>query len=218
MTASTWRVPLALIALGTVPIVAGTLRLVDLSGAADTFPADTVSSGSVLPLALHIVSAVGFAILGAFQFSAGLRRRKPGWHRAAGRLLIPLGLTVALSALWLNEFPTRPESSGELLHLFRLLFGSAMVGSIVLGFAAIRRRDVARHRAWMTRSYAIGLAAGTQVFTLGIGGALVGTTELSTALLQAAGWAINLAVAEWVIRPRPRRRAPLARRAVPVPS
>ena len=48
--------------------------------------------------------------------------------------------------------------------------GSAMLVTIVLAFAAIRRRDIARHRAWMIRSYAIGLVAGTQVFTLGIGG------------------------------------------------
>ena len=40
-----------------------------------------------------------------------------------------------------------PKGDGELLYGLRLLFGSAMVVSIVLGFAAIRRRDVPRHRA-----------------------------------------------------------------------
>ncbi len=55
----------------------------------------------------------------------------------------------------------------------------------------------------MTRSYAIGLVAGTQVFTLGIGGAVFGTGELTTALLLAAAWGINLTVAERAIRTRP---------------
>jgi hypothetical protein len=32
-----------------------------------------------------------------------------------------------------------------------------MVLSIILGFAAIRRRDIIGHRAWMMRGYAIGL-------------------------------------------------------------
>ncbi len=206
---STWLVPFALIALAAVPIVAGSLRLVDLSGAAQIMPAGAPSAASPLPLVLHIVSAVGYSIVGAFQFSAGFRRRRPGWHRAAGRLLVLLGLTVALSALWLTLFSHRPEGPGALLALFRLLFGSAMVLSIVLGVTAIRRRDVPRHRAWMIRAYAIALAAGTQVFTLGIGEAVFGRTGLSTSLLTGAGWVINLAVAEWVIRRRPgARRVP----------
>jgi hypothetical protein len=83
------------------------------------------------------------------------------------------------------------------------LFGSAMVLSIVLGFTAIRRRDVARHRAWMIRANAIALAAGTRVFMQGIGEVVVGTSDLSASLLAGAGWVINLAVAEWVIRRRP---------------
>ena len=93
-----------------------------------------------------------------------------------------------------------------MLYPLRLAFGSAMLVTIVLGFAAIRRRDVTRHRAWMIRSYAIGLVAGTQVFTLGIGGVVFGTGDLSTALLMGAAWAINLAVAERAIRKRTRRR------------
>ena len=83
----------------------------------------------------------------------------------------------------------------------RLLFGTAMLVSIVLGFTAIRRRGVARHRAWMMRAYAIGLGAGTQVLTL-LAGELIASppSELSRALLMGAGWVINLAVAEWAIR------------------
>jgi hypothetical protein len=81
-----------------------------------------------------------------------------------------------------------------------------MVVSIVLGFAAILRRDVNRHRAWMTRGYAIGLGAGTQALTLLVGEVILGPpTELGRALLMGAAWVINLAVAEWVIR---KRRAP----------
>ncbi len=56
----------------------------------------------------------------------------------------------------------------------------------------------------MMRGYAIGLGAGTQVLTLLAGGLIVGPpNELGRALLMGAGWAINLAVAEWIIRRRP---------------
>ena len=63
----------------------------------------------------------------------------------------------------------------------------------------------------MIRGYALGLGAGTQVFTEGIGGALFGTGEVRGDLAKAAGWAINLAVAEYVIR-RPDRRRRARRR------
>ena len=211
--ASTWRVPIALVALGTVPVLAGSLRLVELSGGAEAMPSDARYSASPLPVVLHILAATVFAIVGAFQFSSGLRRRRPGWHRRAGRVLVVAGLVVALSALWLNQFYPRADATREVLYPLRLAFAAAMVLTLVLGFAAIRRRDIARHRAWMTRSYATGLVAGTQVFTLGIGGWLFGHADLTTALLMGTAWIINLAVAEWIIR-RPRtsrtRRAPTA--------
>ncbi len=208
----TWLVPLGLIALSLVPIVAGSLRLVELSGGAAVLPAKPTPH---LPLVLHIVSASLYSVLGAFQFSAGFRRRWPRWHRIAGRLLVVLGLVVALAALWLTVATPRFEGSGQLYFVLRLVFGSAMVVSIVLGFLAIRRRDVTRHRAWMIRAYAIALAAGAQVFTLGIGEAIVGKGDTSNALFAGAGWVLNLAVAEWVIRRRPARRVPPVR--IPVP-
>jgi hypothetical protein len=109
-----------------------------------------------------------------------------------------------------------PAGDGALLYALRLLFGSAMVGSIVLGFTAIRRRDVIGHRAWMARAYAIGLGAGTQALTLMAGELIAGPpSELSRALLMGAAWVINLAAAEWAIR---KRSAPPARTASAVVS
>ena len=40
-----------------------------------------------------------------------------------------------------------------------------MLVSMVLGLNAVRRRDFVSHGAWMSRAYAIGLGAGTQVLT-----------------------------------------------------
>lgn len=111
---SRW-VPIALVALILIPAIAGSLRLVELSGGPQTLPPNPGITASPAPLIVHIVGATLYAILGAFQFSAGLRRRRPGWHRGAGRVLVVLGLAVALSALWLNQFAPRPEGTGELL-------------------------------------------------------------------------------------------------------
>jgi uncharacterized membrane protein len=201
-----WLIPVGLLLLSAIPLASGGFRLVGLGGGPELMPANARFSASPLPVVLHIVSVSIFAILGAFQFSTGLRRRRPGWHRAAGRLVVACGLLVGLSGLWLTLFYSHPEGSQPLLYALRLLFGSAMVVSIVLGFAAILRRDVNRHRAWMTRGYAIGLGAGTQALTLLVGEVILGPpTELGRALLMGAAWVINLAVAEWVIR---KRRAP----------
>jgi uncharacterized membrane protein len=200
-TRSTGRwVPFALVALVLVPAILGSLRVVELVGGPAIIPANSRFAASPVPLVVHIISAVAYALLGAFQFSAALRRRRPDWHRMAGRVLVLLGLVVAFSALWLTLFLPRQPGTGELAYGFRLAFGSGMAASIMLGFAAIRRGDVARHRAWMTRAYALGLGAATQVFTLGIGPAAFGPSALTHDLSLGAAWVINLAVAEYIIR------------------
>jgi uncharacterized membrane protein len=200
-------VPIALVALVVVPAIAGSLRLVELAGGPLLIPANPRMTASPVPVVVHIVCAVSYAILGAFQFSASLRRRRPGWHRAAGRVLVVLGLAVAFSALWMTLVYPREPGTGVLAFGFRLAFGSGMAASIVLGFTAIRRREIVRHRAWMTRAYALALGAGTQVFTKGIGPAVFGSGELVNDLSLGAGWVINLAIAEYVIRRRSGRRA-----------
>jgi uncharacterized membrane protein len=204
---SKWLVA-ALILLSVFPLAAGVYRLNQLASGAEITPANARFFASPLPVVVHIVSAGVYALLGAFQFSTSFRRRKPGWHRAAGRLLVLCGLLVGLSGLWMTLFYPRPEDSHDLLYVLRLLFGSAMVVSIVFGFAAIRSGEVIRHRAWMTRGYAIGLGAGTQMLTLLAGELIAGPPNpLGNALLMGAGWVINLAIAEWSIRRRPTNRA-----------
>ncbi|ACZ83631.1 conserved hypothetical protein [Streptosporangium roseum DSM 43021] len=202
-TRADWLVPAALIVLGAVPVIAGAVRLTELTGGAEITPENARFFAVPLPVVLHILSAVLYGVLGAFQFAPGFRRRRPGWHRVAGRVLVPCGLVVALSGLWMTLLYPRPAGDGDLLAGFRLLFGSAMVLCIVLGFSAIRRRDIARHRAWMIRGYAIGLGAGTQALTHLPWFLIFGTPgEFPRALLVGAGWVINLAVAEWIIRGR----------------
>jgi hypothetical protein len=138
-TRSIGWVPFALVVLVLVPATAGSLRLVELAGGPQLRPANPRASASPVPVIVHIVCAVSYAVLGAFQFSAGLRRRRPGWHRVAGRVLVVLGLAVAFSALWMAQFYPRQPGTGELTYAFRLAVASGMAAGIILGFAAIRR-------------------------------------------------------------------------------
>ena len=206
----------ALIMLSVIPLAAGAARLTQLAGGAQITPANARFFAAPLPVVLHIFSVSVYAILGAFQFVPRLRRRRHGWHRIAGRILIPCGLAVALSGLWMTLFYPWPVSDGVILYCLRLLFGSAMLLSIFLGVAAIRRRDFAQHGDWMLRGYAIGMGAGTQALILMAGEMIAGPPSvISRALLMGAAWVINLAVAEWIIR---RRTAMPARTASAVVS
>ncbi|HET7799051.1 MAG TPA: DUF2306 domain-containing protein [Humibacillus xanthopallidus] len=198
--ASGWPIPAALVALSVIPLAAGTLRLLQLAGVTEVRPADHRFVGFPAALVIHIVGAAVFALLGSVQFVPRFRARHPAWHRRAGRLLAGAGFAVCGSALWLTLFTEAQPGTGPLLYVLRLVFASAMAASLLLGLAAIRRRDIGAHRAWMIRTFAIGLAAGTQALTEGLAGAVFGTGTLRMDVAKGAGWLINLAVAEWVIR------------------
>jgi uncharacterized membrane protein len=202
-----WPVPVALAALSAIPLIMGALRLVQLAGGPELIAADGRFAIFPLPVVLHILGSATYVLLGALQFVPRFRRRHRTWHRRAGRVLIVAGLLVAASALWMTLLYAPKPGTGDLLYVLRLVFSCAMIACLILGFSAIRRRKIAPHRAWMIRAYALGLAAGTQAFTEGIGQALLGAGELQADLAKGAGWVLNLAVAEWVIsRPTKQRR------------
>jgi len=220
-----WLIPTALLALGVVPLAAGAVRLAQLGAGAPITPDAARFFAAPWPAVLHIVGATLFCIIGAFQFAPGLRRSKAGWHRSAGRALVPCGLVAALSGLWLTQFyppgATPPASfDGPFVYVMRLLAGSAMATCLGLGLVAALRRDIPRHQAWMVRGYALGLGAGTQALThlpWFLFPRIQG--EAARALFMGAGWALNIAMAEWLIvrgrqsdsSPAPRR--PFAGRA-----
>ncbi|MGP4102021.1 DUF2306 domain-containing protein [Nonomuraea sp. KM90] len=196
-----WFVPTGLIVLSFVPVVAGAVRMTELVGGAEITAANARFVASPVPVLVHIVAVSVYSVLGAFQFAPRFRRRRPGWHRRAGRILVGCGLAAALSGLWMTLFSALPPGDEGLLGAFRLVFGTAMLVSIVLGLAAILRRDVRRHRAWMMRAYAIALGAGTQAVTQAIWLAIYGPPDhLTRSLLLGAAWVINVVVAEWIIR------------------
>jgi uncharacterized membrane protein len=188
--------------LSVIPLTAGTLRLVQLAGGPPVIPADARFTGFPLALVIHIVGAAVYALVGVLQFVPRFRRKHPTWHRRSGRVLAVAGLMVSGSALWLTLAYSPKPGTGDVLYALRLAFASAMVVTLILGVRAARACNIAAHRAWMVRAYAIALAAGTQVFTEPAGGALFGTGEARDDLAKGAGWVINLAVAEWVIRGR----------------
>lgn len=200
-----WWIPASLLALTFVPVAAGAARLVDLSSGRTEENARFFDLP--VPIVVHVIGATTFCVLGAFQLMPSLRRRRPAWHRWSGRVLVPAGLAAALSGMWMAAFAELPAYDNTALMWIRLLFGSVMVAGLVLGLAAIRRRDVRTHQRWMARAYAVGQGAGTQALVLGPMVLLVdqpgGTTKASG---MAFAWVLNLVVAEWLVRRSQSRR------------
>ncbi len=201
-----WLIPVGLILLTMIPIMSGAFRLTQLSGGPELIPEAARFTDFPLPVIAHIVAGVVFSVVGAFQFVPQLRRGRRSWHRMAGRVLIPAGFVLAMSALWMATLSDLPVGDGPALLVIRWVFGSYLIVALVLAVRALLRRRYAVHGAWMTRAYALGVAAGTQAFALIPGSMMFGSSdETSRAVAMTAGWLINLAVAELVIWRRRRR-------------
>jgi len=197
-----------LVLLGIVPAIAGSVRLRQIASGIAT--ADNARFLAMpWPVVVHIAAALLFALPGAFQFFAELRRRRMQWHRLLGVVLVPCGFAVSLSGLWMTQFYPRAGLDGAAVYCMRIVVGVAMTVALWRGVSAVRRRDIGAHRAWMTRAYALAMGAGTQVFThvpLMLAPSL--QSELSRAIAMGAGWAINVLVAEFFIQRAVHGKAP----------
>lgn len=204
LTRADFKVPALLAALSLVPVLGGIARLRSLS-AGVAFGADSARFfAAPAPVVIHVVAATIYALLGAFQFSAGIRLRWTTWHRRAGVLLLVSAVLTGATGIWMTvAYAIPPSLQGPLLYGVRLLVGAAMLTSIVKGWASIIRRDLAQHEAWMIRAYALAQGAGTQALiflpVMLISGPVLGVTR---DVLLSAAWVINIVVAEWIIRRR----------------
>jgi len=205
-----WLIAAGLIALALIPSLAGGMRIGEIAADAPVTAENARFLQMPLPVVLHIVGALVYSLIGAFQFLPGFRGRHVTWHRFAGRyLLVPAGLVVAFSGLWMTAFYDAPPIDGLALQISRYVVGVGMAASIVLALIAVARRDIAHHGAWMIRAYALAMGAGTQVLTSAPFAILFGTPSEFRRLVQMdAGWLINIVVAEIIIRrtllrPRP---------------
>lgn len=204
----------ALFLLALIPVLIGSLILHSMyQGGLDAFtePVDVIRRSSY-PVAIigHIIGGSTMLILGFTQFSTRLRRAYPGLHRWVGRGLVLAGIYFALSGLVMNA-AVKAQADSPLYDGAQNLMAVVFLAVLFLGIRAIRFGNVARHRVWMMRAYAITLGAATQTLMLLPVFLVFGPPEgLVADLAFISGWVVNLAVAEVVIRrkPRPYRPAP----------
>jgi uncharacterized membrane protein len=124
---------------------------------------------------LHILPGALFLLLAPLQFAPRLRSGFPRLHRWSGRLLLALGLVTAATGFY---FGLLMPFGGAAEAVAIALFGGVFLAALALAFVAIRRGEVARHRAWMIRAFAV--AAG--IATVRLVGAVF------EVVLTPAGW------------------------------
>ena len=109
-----------------------------------------------LLLLAHALPAFFFMLFGPLQFIARIRSRHIRLHRWSGRAVVVSGLCVGVSAI---VMPFRfPLISGATEAVAVLAFGIFFLFALGRAFLHIRRREIADHREWMTRAFAVGLA------------------------------------------------------------
>nr|WP_210413544.1 DUF2306 domain-containing protein [Leptospira selangorensis] len=195
----------SLLFLSFVPSIAGMVRIFQLASGSGYTVENQRFFNDPIPVVLHIGAVFFYSIFGAFQFAPAFRNKHPYWHRIFGRFLVFFGILSAISGLWLTLAYPRVLTDGDWLFGIRIVVGVWMLFCIGLGFYFAIRKEFRKHSHWMIRGYAIGLGAGTQVFTHLPWFVIVGgePSGIPRDLLMGAGWLINLLFAEWVIRKKP---------------
>lgn len=158
----------------------------------------------------HVIGGGIALVLGPVQFWRGFRTRHPLAHRWIGRTYLTAVGVAAIAGLALA-----PVNQAGLVGLFG--FGALGVLWLVTGwraYRAIRSGDVASHRAWMMRNFALTYAAVTlrvwlpllifaQVPFAGQAGFDADAAFANAyAVVPFLAWLPNLVVAERLIRRR----------------
>jgi uncharacterized membrane protein len=106
---------------------------------------------------MHALGGATFGILGPIQFGRVLMHKYGRLHRVIGRVFVAAGAMISLSSLSLLwHFP---DTYSVAMSSGRLLFGITLGVALVMAMQSLRKRDLARHRNWMIRAYAIGIGA-----------------------------------------------------------
>ncbi len=158
-----WIVTLFLVLIGIAIVVRRTLVLFGPPAAPSRgFPEAAAMDANFarhrLLTMIHIIPGLVFMILAPLQFVRRLRTRKPGLHRWMGRVAIAAGLIIGSTALVMSP---QMAIGGVNETVATMFFAGIFLFALIKAFVSIRRRNIALHREWMIRAFAIALAVAT---------------------------------------------------------
>ncbi len=150
---------------------------------------------------VHVTTGALFLMLGLLQFSPSIRNRHRQFHRWSGRFLVSLAVFSGATGIWLGV--VEPYSPTE--RAPTAVAGALFLITPLIGVSAVRRGDLARHREWMIRFYAVGIA----IVVIRLVGPIIIFALSPTPFREIvgltfwAGWIISISVAEiWIRRTR----------------
>ena len=165
---------------------------------APVFPPDLRESFLARPWGIYPHAFFGSVamILGPFQFNRGLLRNRAR-HRRLGQVYVAACLIAGVAGLYMAFY-----SYGGIIT--NLGFGGLAVALLTttgLAFRAIKGRQVATHREWMIRSYALIFAAVTLRIEIPLlMTATQGNFDFTYRVVAWLCWVPNLILAETMVR------------------
>lgn len=153
--------------------------------------------------AVHAIAGSVALIVGALQFNRDIRTRFVRVHRGFGRIYV-VAVCLAGSSAVANA---ATFDVGAAARLSFMLLGTLWLATTAAAYRLARGGDIARHRAWMLRSFALSLFFVT--FSVWVPAAAAGGLDgdLGYAAAVTASWLPNLVVAEAWLRRTPARPA-----------
>ena len=157
---------------------------------------------------IHFLPGLVFIVFAPLQFIKRIRRKRIGFHRKNGWMLVPLAAVSGVYAL-VAAF-TLPAFGGWPTVAATVVFGLVFLYALWRAVSHIRRREVQAHREWMIRMFSLALAVATIRALGGLAGAFWGMSlEESFGASFWLAFTINLGVAEmWIRATRTGRKVP----------
>lgn len=140
----------------------------------------------------------GLALLsGCTQFLSGLRQKRLSLHRSLGKVYVAAVMLSGVAGLGIAF----AASGGVWAQTGFAALGFLWLYTTAKAFLAIKKREIAEHQNWMTRSYALCFGAVTLRLWLPLFlGALGMSFDFAYPIIAWISWVPNLLVAEWIIR------------------
>lgn len=182
-----------MIFLGSLVALASYRYLFGSAGVPETILANRYFHGWVL---VHATSSATALLLGPLQFMTSLRQNRPLVHRSIGAIYVSACLAGGLSALPLAiGTVTGPVATAGFVAL-----GAIWMATTAVAVTSILSGNVAAHRRWMVRSFALTLAAVTLRLYLFVAGVLHIDFFLAYPVIAWACWLPNILLVEWYLR------------------
>jgi uncharacterized membrane protein len=146
----------------------------------------------------HFIFGGMAIVIGALQVNRSVRTRFLSLHRWLGRSYV---VAVAISGIAGIALALTTSAGLVAMSGFGLL-GVFWLVTTAMGYRYIRRHNIAAHRSWMIRSYALTLAAVTLRLYLPMSDVLGLSMAVAYPVISWISWVPNLLIAEWFVRPQ----------------